>query len=496
MKKVYARITRQIGFSYLSTLLLFILSPILVIILTRNLSVSQYGVYSILAVTINVSAVILSLGLSQYIISQLAGIPAKNQIRSFLTILTFVVAFLIAVFAIAIQTGVKSAILGWLKLGNYAPEFNIALAIIFLSVIIYLFNAYLTAKKHIITVNVIGLLSQGIWVLFLIAGFAIMHALSLLSVMVCWFIGVLITFIVCAFLVRKEFRHIHKSWQPNIIVESLFFSLPLLFFIVGSWSIEVGNRYLLNGMLGSEAVGLFTLIYSLLGMIASFGTVISQTFFPYIAAAWNQKKDYRPYLNAAVKYSLIIVIPAMVGFLAMRKEIITLVSGAQYLEAANIIPGLLVYPLLALLNYILYQIVLLRKRTVLIGVTYVIGATINIALNILLIPKYNMTGSAVATVVSYGFVFVVLAWAARKSLRINNSFIKAGRTVVAALIMGAAVWLVHPASAVTKIATIAGGAVLYFLLLFLFRTFSGKEFELLASVLPGPLKRLLPRLSS
>ncbi|MEM2916595.1 MAG: polysaccharide biosynthesis C-terminal domain-containing protein [Candidatus Woesearchaeota archaeon] len=498
MKKVYVRITRQIGFSYFSTVLLFLVSPLLVVLLTRNLSVSHYGIYSILAVTVGVAGVLLDLGLSQYIISRLAGIQPKERTRAFLTLSTFLMLFLVAVMALILFTPIQGVLLSWLRLTGYVPEFRIALAIILCVTLIRLFTSYLTAKKHLVLVNLVFLMSQALWVLLLLGAFAITRAISLLSVMIWWFVGVLITLLVCGVLMRREFRHVAEkgTWQPKVIIESLLFSIPLLAFITGSWAIEIGNRYLLNGMLGSEAVGLFTLVYSLLGVIASFGNVVSQTFFPYIAAAWNQKKDHRVYLNAAVKYSLIIIIPAITGFLALRNEIITLVSGEQYLEAANIIPWLLLYPILASLNYIIYQIVLLRRRTFLIGATYGIGAVINIALNILLIPKFSMTGSAIATVASYGFVFLVLVWDARKSLRIDNRFIKIGRTSLAAAIMGVAVWLVHPATALTKIGTMAGGAVLYFLLLFFFRVFSEKELELVAGMLPAPFRRLLPRLSS
>ncbi len=498
MKKVYVHITKQIGFSYISNILLFIITPLLVILLTRTLTVAQYGIYSILAVTVNVAGVLLDLGLSQYIMSRLAGAHPVQRARSFFTLSTFLMVFLLAALAIVLLTPLQGIILSWLRLTDYVPEFRIALAIILCITLIRLFTSYLTAKKHLVLVNLVFLMSQALWVLLLIGVFAITRAISLLSVMTLWFVGVLITLLFCGMLMRREFTHTHSmsTWKQDVVYEGLLFSLPLLFFIASSWAIEVGNRYLLNSILGSEAVALFTLVYSLLGVVASLGTIVSQTFFPYIAAAWNQRKNYKVYLNASIKYSLIVVIPAIVGFLAMREQIVTLVSGDKYLEAANIIPGLLLYPLLALLNYILYQMLLLRRRTVLIGAAYVIGAIINIGLNLFLIPRFHMTGAAIATVISYAFVFVVLAVDARKSLRINNSFIKIGRTIAAAVIMGIAVWLVHPSSALAKIATMAGGAVLYFLLLFLFRTFSGKELELVGSVLPGPFRKLLLELSS
>lgn len=497
MKKVYARITRQIGFSYLSTVILFLINPLAVLLLTRNLSVAHYGIFSLLAVTVSVAGVLLDLGLSQFIISRLAGIPPRQRTRSFVTLCTFLSAFLIIVLGIVLLTPLQDVLLGWLRLTDYVPEFRVALAIIMCVTLIRLFTAYLAAKKHLVLVNVIFLVSQSLWVLFLLGTYAATHTVSLLSAMVVWFAGTVVALLLCAWLIRNEFAHAHgASWQPKVILEGLRFSLPLLFFIAGSWTIEIGDRYMLNGMLGSEAVGLYTLVYSLLGVVASLGTIVAQTFFPYIASAWNQRKSYQLYLNASIKYSLIMVIPAMAGFFALRGPIVTLVSGDAYLEAANIIPGLLLYPLLSGLNYILYQIVLLRKRTVLIGGAYAVGAVINILLNLALIPRFAMTGAAIATVISYAFVFCVLAWSARSSLRVHYGFLKLGRVIAAAALMGAGAWLVQPETALTKLLTVAGGAALYFVLLFAFRVFSREERELLGTVLPGPVKRLLPWLSS
>ena len=359
-------------------------------------------------------------------------------------------------------------------------------------------TAYLAAKKHLVQVNFIFTLGQTLFVLLVLAAFAVTRTLSVVTVMFWWFVGALATLLYCSWVLRREFAHFHRAsaWSPKLITEALLFSVPLLLFISGSWAMEIGNRYMLNGFLGSEAVGLFTLVYTLLGVIATLGNIVAQTFFPYIAAAWNQRKNYQIYLNAAIKYSLIMVIPAMAGFLALRTQLVTLVSGDAYREAANIIPGLLLYPLLSGLCYILYQIVLLRRRTGLIGVTYGLGAALNIALNFVLIPRFAMTGAAIATVASYALVFVVLAWAARKSIRPQYGFLKLGRITLAAGIMGIAVWLFNPETAAMKIAAMLAGAALYFVLLFAFRVFSREERELFGTVLPGPVKRLLPWLSS
>lgn len=493
MKKTYVRITRQIGFSYASTLIVFLINPLLVFLLTRSLSVEHYGVYAVLAATVNVAGVLLDLGLSQYLMSQLAGAHPKQRARGFFSLLSFLVLFLIAVLSVVLFTPLHGVLLGVLRISEYVSEFRAGLAIVLCITLVRFFTAYFAAQKRMVLVSLVFLMSQSLWVFVLLGYYALARSLSLLSVMTAWFAGALISLLVCGWLVRRDFAMVRlRVLSPGVFVRSLLFSLPLLFFITSSWAMEIGDRYLLNSILGSKAVGLYTLVYSLLGVVASLGTVVSQTFFPYIAGAWNRHRDYHAYLNAAVKYSLLIVLPALAGFLALQEQIVTLVSGEAYREAAEIIPALFLYPLFASLNYILYQVVLLQQRTVFIGFAYVVGAVLNIALNLLLIPRFSMSGAALATVASYALVFAMLLFAAWRSVRLDTGFVKLGRMLFATFAMSVVVWLINPATVFEKLFAIAAGIVVYAILVLMLRVFSKNERRLVAGVLPQYVRRFLP----
>lgn len=497
MKKIYTHITKQMGFSYASTLLLFVINPLLIVLLTRTLTVAEYGTYAVLAVTISVASVLLDLGLSQYILSKLAGAPARHRIPAFQSLFTFLMLFVLGIIAVVLLTPLEQLILNALRLTDYAAEFRIGTFIIVCTALVRLCTAYLMAQKRIIFVNIVTLVSQSFWVLLVLATYLATQRMSILTVTTCWFAGTVLTLLFSGWMMRREFSFAGRArtWQPSLVREGLLFSLPLLLFQAGSWAIEIGDRYMLNSMVNSETVATYTLAYSLLGVVNALATIIPLTFFPYFASAWNQRKDYHIYLNAMVKYSLVILLPALGGFLALREEIITLVSGTPYLPAVTVIPALLAYPLLSVYSYIAYQVLLLRNRTMLIGIAYCIGAIVNIVLNLLLIPRYQAVGAAFATVASYALVLAILAWDARSALRVDIRFLKAGRVLLAAAIMTAAVWFIDPLTAATKILTMAGGAGMYFLLVFMFGVLSPEELQLLRNVAPRPVRAFIPRRS-
>ena len=62
------------------------------------------------------------------------------------------------------------------------------------------------------------------------------------------------------------------------------------------------------------------------------------------------------------------------------------------------------------------SVYMVKKRSVNSFVTAAIGAVTNVALNLLLIPKFSAMGAAVATLFSYFAVFVIRAVDARRMI--------------------------------------------------------------------------------
>jgi O-antigen/teichoic acid export membrane protein len=224
----------------------------------------------------------------------------------------------------------------------------------------------------------------------------------------------------------------------------------------------------------------------LLGVVLSLCTLLPSILYPYLAEAWNKKGNYQTFFNMAVKYTLLIAVPSIVGFAVMREEIVTLVSGDAYVAATTVIPVLSFYPLAAAFNYLLGQLLLLRRQTVLFAGIYIAGGIANIALNVLLVPRLGILGAAWATLVSYVLVFLLLLWTLRATLSVSFAFVRFPRILGAALLMAAALFFVQPQVFWTKLLAILGGAALYGVLVLLFGVFDKKELAVAKKMLQLP----------
>jgi O-antigen/teichoic acid export membrane protein len=497
--KTFINIGRQVSFTYWSTGLMFVLTPLLVLILTRSLSVKDYGAYALLAVTINIAGVMLDFGFTQYFVSYFSGASGNRQKNVFRSLLVYLFGMLIVLGAVVFFTPLNTFFVHTLGLESYGAAFSLAIGIIICVTLIRMFTAYFTVRKRLILTQTIFLVSQLLWIALLTVFFIFTRSIKVETVFLIWLIGTIATFLLCGLIVRRELfiskSERKKSLETKHLADALRYGLPILMVGLGAWIIEIGDRYLLNGFLGKDAVGLYTLIYSLLGVVATLGTVVVQTIFPYLASVWSRnKEDASLYLNASVKYALMLVIPALAGFFILRQEIITMVSGTSYSGAAVVVPYLILYPLLLVLNYIAYQIVVLTKKVNWIAVIYLAGAAVNIGLNLVLIPRFGINGAGIATTISYAFVFVLLAKLANAHISINMDFLKLGRILAATAIMVLCIFFIHPSNVIEKLATVVAGFIIYSVFILLFKVLSKKEWELLQNILPAQLKAMLKNL--
>ncbi|MFC1768253.1 oligosaccharide flippase family protein [Nanoarchaeota archaeon] len=478
----YQRISWQIAISYLNLALTLLLGPLLIASLTRGLSISEYGVYAIFSATIATLVVILDFGLSQYIVTKLSGINSKKRLNTFYSLLTFLFFSILLLFLLITLTPIDSLFLKILNLSQYHSEFTLILLMIVIGVQIRVINSYLNSKKQIEYQNFITFIDRSLWMIIVIIYFFIVGQLTLYNVILIWLIGKLVALSIFLIGAWKEiFTFISKRKFSNIY-EGLKFGVPLIPSLVGIWIILIGDRYILTFLEGTQSVGFYAFAFSIASIILTLGVVISEVLFPYISERFHKKGNFMILFNASIKYSMMIILPAAAGIFAMKEEIITMVSGPAYLNSAPLIIWLIPYVLLAFFTHIFYQNMLLRSRTILLGTIFAMGALINIPLNLFLIPKFSLVGAALATVLTYSFMFLILYLYSRKQLFLDYSFIKIERILISTIIMAFLVYILNPTTIITKLLVISLGAIIYGSLVLLFKIFSKKEIVLIKSL--------------
>lgn len=196
-----------------------------------------------------------------------------------------------------------------------------------------------------------------------------------------------------------------SAWQPRIArAKSL---------LKDSWPIILSNiaimiymridQVMIGQMLGEKSVGIYSAAVRISEIWYFIPVAIASSMFPSIIEA--KKQCEMQYNQRLQKLSDILVIMAlcMAILTTLCSEwLVVLLFGKNYIEAGNVLSilvwsGLFVAIGVATSNW--YLIEGLQKTQFL---RTLLGATLNIALNIFFIPMYGVIGAALSTLISYG----------------------------------------------------------------------------------------------
>ena len=206
------------------------------------------------------------------------------------------------------------------------------------------------------------------------------------------------------------------------------------------------DTVMLKFMQGNEAAGYYTAAVKvktvLVGVVTSIGTVL----LPRVSYYIEQKRhdEFRKVTAKAMELVVMMALPLVVYFIIYAREAILVLSGADYMPA--IIPMQIIMPtvfLIGFTNITGIQILIPQGRENVVLVSEIVGAVVDFAINLVLIPSMGSSGAAIGTLVAELAVLIVQAIAMWKFLMEIMRKIKAGKIVLACVLGTVVALLVH-----------------------------------------------------
>lgn len=210
---------------------------------------------------------------------------------------------------------------------------------------------------------------------------------------------------IAVYLVRPRWRGLRDTKD---IRGAFAFGIPLVPQQVASFVLYSGDRLVIQRLRGAEQVGRYQVAYNL-GALAMFLLVfMNQAWMPRIFAITDRSLQ-QSVLNQSKTVVNRLLIPVTIG-LSLGAPIV-----GRFWMPASYNPGKLVSVMVVIAitsipcaDYLASSRVLLAEaRTQALAVATVTCSVLNIVLNILLLPELGLTGSALATFVTY---LVLAGW--------------------------------------------------------------------------------------
>lgn len=203
---------------------------------------------------------------------------------------------------------------------------------------------------------------------------------------------------------------------------------------------------LVTKFLGYAQTGLYTTAYKVVDLTNFFPAVVSHSLYPALAALMAKRAlgEVRLTLEKYIRLMVAVALPLGVGgSLLSRQLILVLTSGdARFLPAAPVL-AILVWAIVILFIYVTANSLVVSQLTRWAVIVTGVNVVINIAGNILLVPRYGIQAAAVMTVVSealQGIFYFYFIWKNITHFALVRQFVK---PVVAAAVMGVVLWFIR-----------------------------------------------------
>lgn len=198
--------------------------------------------------------------------------------------------------------------------------------------------------------------------------------------------------------------------------EMAYYGFPLVFSSLAGVLLSLADRFILPYFHEYGDLGLYTLGYK----IASVTNVFLITSFQlgFLPIAFKRYKDpqFKPFISKILTYFTFLVVLCTLFISFFSQEVIkTFSKNIDYWDAYNLVPLIGFLFIFKAIQYVFTLGLHFEKRTKLNINIVVLGLIVNITLNILLIPKYDIIGAIIASIISG---LVTLLYSYRLSMRI------------------------------------------------------------------------------
>ncbi|HLD50948.1 hypothetical protein A3K34_02590 [candidate division WWE3 bacterium RIFOXYC1_FULL_40_10] len=385
-------------------------------IITRAYGKFGYGEFSLMQAWPALFFIIADFGLNAIAVKDLAEdwSKASKYFANLLALRLFLSGILITVSAIALVFFPYSQ---GLQLG------------IFLSLLLILTQAlYATLNvffqvKHRYDLSTIGYVGGYLIILASILLLSYSKA-DVMWVSFSYVAGGMLTFFLNLFFIKRLGVSISLKWDPKTVKYLLLSSLPLgLMFIFSQINFK-GDSILLSvlplpkkfGLSAEESVGIYNLPFKIFEVALVLPTFFMNSVYPVLVTHMNEgRQRLKDTFSRSIKFLFFFGLMAGIFGILFAQLAVNILGGAEFMRSIVVLQILMSGVVLYFVTQpISWLIVTLGKQSYLPGI-YLIGALLNLFLNIIFIPAYSFYASAIITHISELIVLIMLIIALKKA---------------------------------------------------------------------------------
>lgn len=207
-----------------------------------------------------------------------------------------------------------------------------------------------------------------------------------------------------------------RFFRRELTRTMLAYSIPMIPTTVFWWITSVSDRYLVEHICGGTVNGLYSAAYKIPTLLTLLCTVFIEAWQLSAVKDSVGQSERIPFFSQVFRGFQGLMFLACSGLIAFAQIGTNILFADSYAEAWQYIPVLVIATVFSALVTYLGSVYFVAKKSILSFLTAMLGAVINVTLNLILIPEYGGQGAAIATLCSYLAVYLIRAVNTRRHL--------------------------------------------------------------------------------
>lgn len=232
------------------------------------------------------------------------------------------------------------------------------------------------------------------------------------------------------------------------------FGLPMLANELASLALSMGDRSLVQHRLGAEALGVYVAAWNLCDYLrAALLAAAVAAAQPAYLRLWAESgpQATAAFLARFVRGYALVACGLVAVVSSVATEMLTLLASPRYAGGAVVVPWVMAALAMDTLVMVLGAGLYLARRTRGIAAAMLAGAALNLGLNALLLPHLGLVGAGIASFAGYGLLLALCAVAGRRTLAFALPWWPLARAVGFALVAYAVAMRLDGGSAVATL---------------------------------------------
>lgn len=209
-------------------------------------------------------------------------------------------------------------------------------------------------------------------------------------------------------------RDLPLCWRPRELRAALSYGLPLVPHFAAHWTLSISDRGIVERFAGIGSVGVYSLAYQFGTVLQMMLTSVNGALGPSFSRAAKDHAE-RATLARVTTYFYLAVAVLGLGIALCSRGVILALTPQSYHGAVDMVPFIALGVSAMGLYFIPMNLLSMTAgRTRFIPVITLFAGGLNVALNLVLVPRFGATAAAVNTAVGYSALALLTTLYARR----------------------------------------------------------------------------------